>query len=116
MSSRLPWPWSFFVFPDQRDRIDDAVTQKQTPDRKAAATKPKGASSPKSDKKNGAKPAAKAKDAKAKPTDLKSILKAMVKPLPPPKPKPALAKGAASPQPADGAKSANQPSGKQMAK
>jgi RNA polymerase primary sigma factor len=62
------------------------VTKKKTTDKKPPSSKTKVP--PKSDKKTGSKPSAK-EAAKPKPTDLKSILKAMVRPLPPPKPKPA---------------------------
>ena len=117
--TRLPWPWSFFSFPERpRDRIDDAVTnvtKKQTPERKSVS-KEKAATSVKPTKSVAGRTHAKAaKDGKAKPTDLRSILRAMVKPLPPPKPRP-LAKGAASSEPGSSAKSTTQPSGKQMAK
>jgi RNA polymerase primary sigma factor len=87
------------------------VTKKQMPDRKAATTKDK-----KPDKK-GAKPPAKAtaKVEAKKPQDLKSILKAMVKPLPPAKPKPAKLTGSAI---ANGAakSSPSHPSGQAMTK
>ncbi len=70
------------------------------PDRKAQGPKAKTARTKTEKKKAAAKPASKAaatkKNAKAKPTDLKSILKALVKPLREPKAKPP-AKGAASP-------------------
>ena len=64
------------------------MTKKQTTDRKASSAKEKSGAQGKSDKKPNGKTAVK-ETAKSKPADLKSLLKAMVKPLPPQKIKPA---------------------------
>ena len=61
------------------------MTKKPTIDKKTASSKMKA--QPKSERKTEGKSAPK-EAAKPKPTDLRSILRAMVRPLPPPKPKP----------------------------
>ncbi len=61
------------------------MTKKPTIDKKTASSKTKA--QPKSERKTEGKSAPK-EVAKPKPTDLRSILRAMVRPLPPPKPKP----------------------------
>ena len=61
------------------------MTKKPTIDKKTASSKTKA--QPKSERKTEGKSAPK-EAAKPKPTDLRSILRAMVRPLPPPKPKP----------------------------